>query len=794
MRRSLTVAVALVALLVVSAHTGAAAGLIRAGEVDTESEFNNGTIGGSATVETVDGTGAVVAESGTVISAENDGFANEWTGDTNYLDVTTGGASGAISPHLRMGTDSNRREATKSIQTNGEGVQFYVKDVDQTTNNELLFRDSSGATVWGVFWKQNTGIYWSTAGERGEGEQISGLDGWDLVKIVPDYANDEATIYVNGVQEGTFSFHSSGGQPVEMTAATNGGYIDDGGGIDDVTALGGGSGTYTSPGTPVSGVENAHVAADITDDAELTVRWQEKSGGSWSTIKSQTLTSSDSPTDGTFTFDLSNTDGDRWRLDATLTANSGSVELKRHYLEWRNDAPTLDESSADPTGDTDPSATLSINVDDPQFNTPQGDRVTVEFYRGDGTFIGSQSRSSAGSVSVEPDSPSENFTWYASATDEYGGGSGQTTEFIASVPSELQIYNESAPSSLVQDATIEVQFYGRGSNFTTTKSTSDGTVEFSDIPGDEQFIVIARADGYYDRRVYVKSLYDQQRIYLLPREGPTVVENVFTLDDNTGRFPARQTTLLIQKPIQVNNETKYQTIAGDNFGSTNSFPVALERGQRYRLLVNNQDGDTRALGAYVARVNGTQTLDVGEIKIKKPKGNNYRFNVTRQVQETSATVTVRFADSAEATEELNLYLHETGNRSNVVDSFETTDPGNITAELVADGSPAKLTLTIEGQRVINGTARDISAKYPIRGGGKALNIPFGRWVGILGIVSVVFVASLATPRYAAPIMLATVMFAGLLMYLRVVEIWPPLWWFAAGIAALGVYSQQGGRR
>jgi hypothetical protein len=693
-----------------------------------------------------------------------------------------------------MGTDSNRREASKSIETAGNGVEFYIKDVGQTTNNELLFRDSSGATVWGVFWKKNTGIYWSTANERGNGQKISDLDSWDLVRIVPDYANDEATIYVNGVQEGTFSFHSTGGQPVEMTAATNGGYSDAGGGIDDVTALGGGGGDYYSTATSVSGVEKGHVKADITDDAELTLRWQEKSGGSWSTVASRTVTSADDPANGSFTFDLSGANSDKWRLNAELTPNSGTIELKQHYLEWRNDAPTLDESSADPTGNTDPAAELQIDVDDPQFNAPQGDRVTVSFYRGDGTLIGRQSRTSAGTVSVEPDSPSQNFSWYADATDEYGASSGQTQEFAATVPSTLQIYNESDPDSLVQNVQIEVQFYGRGSDFTTTKSTSDGTVEFTDIPADQEFIVIARADGYYDRRVFVSSLFEQGRIYLLPRDGPTVVENVFRLDDNTGRFPARQTTLLIKKPIQVDDQTKYQTIAGDNFGSTNSFPVALERGQRYRLVVNNQDGDTRALGAYVARVNGTQTLDVGEIKIKKPVGDNYRFNITKTVSESSATVTVRYADSAEATDELNLYLHETGNRSNVVDSFETADPGNITAELVADETPAKLTLTVEGERVINGTARDVSRQYPIRGGGTAVNIPFGRWVGILGIVSVVFVASLATPRFAAPVMLAAVAFAGVLMYFRLIEIWPPLWWFAAGISAMAVYSQQGGRR
>jgi hypothetical protein len=386
-----------------------------------------------------------------------------------------------------------------------------------------------------------------------------------------------------------------------------------------------------------------------------------------------------------------------------------------------------------------------------------------------------------------------NLEWYVRVTDNLGDSSTSDTETFET-PSQLTIVDETNTSKIVTGANATVRFFSDGQVY--VRDAPDGVVDFSGLPVDETFVVLVDADGYHSRRVVIPSLLEQQTAYLLPKNNTTSVNNAFVLDDKTGRYGPRDTFLFIQKPIEdADGNATYKTIVGSSFGAVNEFPAILEKDGRYRLIVENQAGDRRVLGSYLATADGVRTLTVGTITIDTPlNSTGYTIDVEREVNETNAQITVRWVDTIDATSQLDLTLYETRNATNVVDSYTSSSPGNESVLLTAGAEPRDLTLLVEAQRTVDGETVDVRARYPIRGANGDIDFPVPRWSGIAGLVAITFVAALTSRRFLAPMMVVTVGFAGMLMFFQLVEIWVPGWWIAAAIAVFTVLQDQGGIR
>lgn len=288
----------------------------------------------------------------------------------------------------------------------------------------------------------------------------------------------------------------------------------------------------------------------------------------------------------------------------TATSSTFSFTVE-HY------DPVFNNASASPQGNaetTDRQVTLEIPVNDTDFAEPSGDSITVNFTV-DGSAVGSDTLAANGTASVTTTiSTGGPHSWSASAEDEYGLTATSDT-FTFQSPDELRILNESSPTELVDNATVELRFFvdeGSGAPQVYTRNTSDGTVNMTGLPADKPFIVVAEADGYFSRRIFVPSLYQTQRVYLLP-DNATAVPVSFGIEDYTGEFDSENTVLLVQRALNGS----YRTVLGDYFGATGQFPATLAYNQRHRLvLLNVETGERRSLGAYTPQSTSSQRVVV----------------------------------------------------------------------------------------------------------------------------------------------------------------------------------------
>lgn len=427
---------------------------------------------------------------------------------------------------------------------------------------------------------------------------------------------------------------------------------------------------------------------------------------------------------------------------------------------------------------------LSAAVSDADFDA--GDSVDVTFSL-DGAAVGSVTvtRNQTAAVSLTGvDAGSHNVT--VTATDSFGTATATATTTFTT-PEVIEVRNESAPGQLITGPNITVQGRLFSGELIFKKTATNGTIDMTDLPADRDYVLVLNADGFYQRRTLVDSLYQQQSVYLLPKTVPTVSKS-FVLRDVSGNYPADQTQLIIERPLNRSG-LRWHTIAGDYFGSSNEYPVVLEDNTRYRLTVQNDAGDQRVLGSYSARTSGTEVLKVKGVPIYRNASGGYVANSTRR----DGQVIVRYADPTGQTSAYEVTVYPEGNRSNVTYQDQVYDAPveNYSAYVPVDNDT-------DTAYVVNWSAtrggQSVGAARPVGAGDLGVRIPLdSQWLGTLGLMIVVLTAALADQRYATHLALATVAMAGLMMYLAVLDLYVPLWWGALLIASGGHLATRGPR-
>ncbi len=413
------------------------------------------------------------------------------------------------------------------------------------------------------------------------------------------------------------------------------------------------TGTYVSQNHSASNVEKAWTNIELSN-ATASVEWQawDSSTAQWQVVNSSEFSSS-----GNHTLDISGTSFDKWRVNVSFdkTGANPTAELHDEGVLFQNAAPTPQNASATPQAGGDFSKTnrtLSIQVNDSQFGSVQGDEVTATFYV-NGSEVGTETVTSNGTVSTQVMGlPGGEHSWHVELQDSYGATATSDT-FTFKVPSNLYIYHETKPSKLVENNSLNltVRFYplqAGDSSDVVTRTAKDGVVDLAGLPTGQRFVVTARANNsqYTYRRVVIDSLYESNRIYLLNKSEPSS-QVVFELQDPTGQFPPEQTILYVEKPIEVNNTTTYQTIAGDTFGSTGRFPVALQQDDRYRLRVETASGDNeRILGSYTVYGATVEPLKIQRISPQSDADAGSIIYGGLQSFNDNASVAVRHRDLA----------------------------------------------------------------------------------------------------------------------------------------------------
>lgn len=622
MRRALVVAFAVLAATLATTATPATVGTAAAAPASTldvasahrtASDFNNAqtltnmTVTGSGTAASVEVSGPF-ADSFETQPADA-GTPDNWT-NTNNNAVDGPETLGVTTKRARNGTQSFELEEPdgelSGIRPSGQPFASNRTDdvevsvwANTTEDGQVRLNMMTGGQRLLVVAMRNGDLQafngtWNTISTQPDGGQ------WVNVTVTNvDPANDEMTVeWEAGAASGAQTFQTetamSGGYDetrLEVNSYTGVNYFDDfRTGPLPKTAQ------YVGANHTASDVEQAWANVIVTD-ATATIEWQAHDGSSWVVVNSTTVSSS-----GNYTVDVSGTSHDTWRANVTFDSSSGMTDEAVHDegILFDADAPAVDNSSASPTGDLSTSdVTLEIDVNDSDFGTAQGDEVEVTFFV-DGSTEGSVNLTANGTASLDVTvSEGGEHNWSAQLTDSYGNTASSDT-FTFNTPSELRIYNESAPSQLVDNVTVELRFYFESDPMFVNRTTSNGTIDMTGLPADEPFVVVAEADGYVSRRIYVPSLFQSQRIYLLPESVPHV-EKTFEITDYSGDFPQDESVLLIQRGLNGS----WQTVEGDIFGATGEFQAQLAQSKRHQLvLLNTETGQRRNLGPYTPLASG----------------------------------------------------------------------------------------------------------------------------------------------------------------------------------------------
>jgi len=110
----------------------------------------------------------------------------------------------------------------------------------------------------------------------------------------------------------------------------------------------------------------------------------------------------------------------------------------------------------------------------------------------------------------------------------------------------------------VNNSTLTVRFYSADGDIAIERQTDDGTLDMTGLP-DSRFVVLVESPDHYSRRVFLESIFDQQNLYVLnetefPRGENEAIRSRFTYVDLTGDFPRSETTIQVQRAIDLNGD------------------------------------------------------------------------------------------------------------------------------------------------------------------------------------------------------------------------------------------------
>jgi hypothetical protein len=404
--------------------------------------------------------------------------------------------------------------------------------------------------------------------------------------------------------------------------------------------------------------------------------------------------------------------------------------------------PTL--SNPQPNGRvTETPDTLSVDVEAEAWP------ANVTFYL-EGEQVGTNTTSSNGTVSTNITVDQlGSYNWSAVVEDEIG----QTDTINASfeTPTNITFREEHNATRTIDDGNVTLRFYTVDGDIAISRPLTNGTVDMEGLP-DSSFVVFAQSDDHYDRSIYVKSIYDQETMYLLnktevPRENDSAIVSRFVFEDLTGDFSKGETTVQIQRAVDPNgdNVSEYRIMTGDFWGASSEFEATLEYGVRYRLVVVNQEtGARRVVGSHIPTADRILTIRVAGVIEELQQGNGVLS--TAQLDAENNTLTVAYNDPLDKTNELRVVVEERGGNQTLINETVGGPLGAYEKTVAINDSQAETDwiATVEA----NDGQRHRQA-IPVGSGVVAFPVAFPQWlVTMLLVMSVTFVGALYGPRTA----------------------------------------------
>ena len=481
--------------------------------------------------------------------------------------------------------------------------------------------------------------------------------------------------------------------------------------------------------------------------------------------------------DGEDMIDMDRTDS---AGELTFSGDSGTYELTLVEAAGPEFVDDTVEPDPDVTIEDDP-LTLGIDV-----SHPDGLDITATFTVegeevGQDTIQDGEGRAQA-TVDVSDLASGEN-TWSVELADELG--STATFTSVVQNPAELVIRDEIS-TDIIDDpaANVTVRFFEEDEDVVVTRETEDGIVNMSGLDTTSRFIVSVNADEYIDRQILVESLIQQQNVFVLP-EGEDMTFNEFVLEDRTDQFPPDESILIIERPIQLAGEdtSSYRAIAGDEFGADRRVPVDLLRGERYRIIVENDEGERRSLGSYTAESDGTVDLHIGSVSWPAPESDaNYGINLQLiEGEDEEDALEVTFSDPDGNVDMLEFEIQNRFDENDVIYEDTVFSPDEYQAIIPLEDGQASEQWAMDYTVTMDGEDSD---GYILIGGDTAFGIPIdGWWLNVLVMITLTVMAAMYPADLASLGAVVVVAFAGVFMLLGWAQI-PVFAWFIAGAIAM----------
>lgn len=564
---------------------------------------------------------------------------------------------------------------------------------------------------------------------------VSPATSWEKFTFGPDVsltAGEKYYILIDGTVSG--SGHTDARQASGKSSSGEAGLISSDGGstfeswssTDDIAfsvVYSTNTAEYVGANHSVEGA--TEMFADISmSGGTATIEAQAWSGSAWTTVNSATVSSS-----GNHSLSVSGQHSKyRTRVEFSRSSSSATASLEDEGVLFTARSPAIAGGSASPRGPlTEAPDSLSVSVRDPDFGTSQGDSVTARFYRGDGTLVGTDSTAANGTVSTSlSGSAGGTNAWYVTIRDEYGAVQNSSL-FAFEVPSEMHIRPERNESKLI-DGPVDITVRLYAEERTISRTVSDGTVNLTGVPVDQPIVATTSADGWVDRRVLIRDIYRQQSVFLLNKSA-TTVSNTFSLTDKSGSYPPADSTLEIQRALNATSDEGlvWRTIAGDYFAADSRFPATLQYNARYRIMVQNEQGQTRVLGTYIPQADGPRELVIGDIIWDPPSSEGVVANATFNASDQE--VVVRYLDTAGNTTSLTVRVYRQGQRETPIQEQTYGSSQELKAQYAVPNSDSagQLVVEIDAERT-GGSGANYHYKAPV-GGVASVGIPVDpRWL------------------------------------------------------------------
>ena len=500
----------------------------------------------------------------------------------------------------------------------------------------------------------------------------------------------------------------------------------------------------------------------------------------------QTFTDGDvsvSGSDATVTIDDSAYSGDRVTLQ-DVDATGGSVTLTRSA------APTRFEVT-DGTANVIQINPLNRSDDATDFAYQSDDGLTVR-YTGQPS-IGLAAVDTANGNTLDTEFVDSDGV----ATFELPQGTANVR--LEPTPSQLKVRNEANPDQLVDgNVTLTARLFAGGDDV-IEREVTDGTVSLAGVPLDEELVITIReenADFTY-RRILLDSAIETSNIYILPTSEPAA-EVRFQLADETGRFDAENTRFFVEKPITRDGNTEYRVISGDRVGADGEFPTILVDSQRYRLRVENEQGEQRVLGSYVVQGATVARIPIGEVQFNADvsEGAALQANLREAADGASHDHEVRlvYLDPEGSTESIDVSITNSsggqirpdtteqlnGTDSAYVETYPITQPFNPEEDTATVSVDADQGLERQQFETTLGDVPDVFTNAPI----DPMVLELLGIVSLVGIVGLLVIVSPATAALVGP------GYAGLLSITGIVGIPMPAVVLAGVVGVLATVGQR----